>query len=112
MIEGVASPAPEMPACQPTIFYANTANRQFFKKTSPTTGTYLECWVSGRAFAHVLITQEYNSPSQLMEWMDSKQLVPSTQGVFDDYFFQLCRELEAKRAIKAECRKHAFDQQH
>jgi hypothetical protein len=94
---------------RPTIFFANEQRKHFFRQTSPTGGTYLECWVAGKEFAHILSTVELGSREKLKEWVVKKEMKPCTFDVYDSYFFQFCREVEAKRNIKSAERQKRFN---
>lgn len=93
-----------------TIFFASDDKKRYFRQNSPTGGTYLECWASGKEFAHILATTELGTPEKLKAWMDQKGMRPSTWETYDEYFFQLCREVEAKRSRKNDERQKLFDQ--
>lgn len=105
-----AKTEPERPfSMLTTVYFANPAARQFFKQNSPTGGTYLECWVKGREFCHILSTVELGKPEKLKAWMEEKRLQPATIDDYDSYFFQLCREIDAKRELKNQERQMRFE---
>jgi len=54
-------------------------------------------------------TVELGTPEKLQQWMKDKGLVPGTCEEYDSYFFQNCREMDAKRAIKNEDRQRQFE---
>jgi hypothetical protein len=106
----ISETMPEKPFIeQPTVFFANEQCKQFFRQTSATAGTFLECWVIGKEFAHILSTVELGSRDKLQEWVENKGMVPTTFEVYDSYFFQFCREVEAKRNIKSAERQRRFN---
>lgn len=110
--------SPEQPTTLPpekpfaglkTLCFATADRRHFFKQNTPTGGTYLECWVKGKEFAHILSTVELGTPERLKIWMEEKKLLPSTAEEYDSYFFQLCKEVDIKRSLKNEERQRLFD---
>lgn len=97
-----ANSGPEKPfASQSTIYFGSPDNRRHFRQNSPTGGIYIECWISGRDFAHIMTTVELGTREKLKGWMETNKLVSSSQETFESYFFQLCREVETKRQLKS-----------
>lgn len=104
-------PPPDRPfAGLKSIYFGNLEKRQFFRQNTPTGGIYLECWVKGNDFAHILSTVEHGTPARLEEWMRMRQMEPITREDYESHFFQLCRELEAKRRLKNDERQRMYDQ--
>lgn len=102
---------PERPlASLTTIYFCTPDGREFFKQNSPTGGTVLRCWVRGRDFAHDLHSLDLKTADSLAAWMKSQRMQPSTQEQYDAHFFQLCRELDAKRALKNQERQKQYEQ--
>lgn len=93
-----------------TIYFSNPEKKQFFKQNSLTGGTYLECWVNGKDFTHILTTVELGTPEKLVVWMNDKNLKAGSSEEYDSHFFQFCREVDAKRNKKNEERQRQFEQ--
>jgi hypothetical protein len=106
-LEPTQAPAPEKPfAALQTIYFSNPEKKQFFRQNSPTGGTYMECWIKGKDFAHILSTVEFGTPEKLASWMQTKQMEGSTEGDYYSNFFWLCRQLDMKRSSKNDKRKY------
>lgn len=108
--EATIQPPPEKPfAGLTTIFFSTPDGREFFKQNSPTGGTVLRCWVKGREFAHDLHSLDLGSAANLNAWMEANKMQPATQENYDAHFFQLCRELDAKRQLKNQERQRSYE---
>lgn len=94
----------------PAAFFGDRKTGRFFKRKTPTSGTYLECWARGIAFSHHLATVELNSDQEITEWLMAKGLRPCTEDDWDEYFFQFCREVDWKREKASAKRQRTFEQ--
>lgn len=109
--EPTLPPRPAKPfAGLTTLYFCTPDGREFFKQNSPTGGTVLRCWVRGREFAHDLHTIDLGKPEDLAAWMSANRMQPSSQEQYDAHFFQLCRELDAKRQLKNQERQKQYEQ--
>lgn len=90
------------------IYWENKEKRIFFKQTSPTAGSYLECWVGDVGFSHILTSSNLGTPERMAKYIEQMQLKPSSEEEYESLLAHYFQTVDAKRKVFNEHRDRKF----